>query len=83
MALVVKRSCIIGFRTCVFPIIDFDNVKYRSENLYLMEKSVGNLEMKLSKDFDLSISFKYQILSLFYETKGILKELDMIKSKFN
>lgn len=41
------------------------------------------LEMKLSKDFDLSISFKYQILSLFYETKGILKELDMIKSKFN
>lgn len=48
MALVVKRSCIIGFRTCVFPIIDFDNVKYRSENLYLMEKSVGNLEMKLS-----------------------------------
>lgn len=37
-----------GFRTCVFPIIDFDDVKYRNEKLYIIEKSVENLEMKLS-----------------------------------
>lgn len=62
MALVVKRSCIIGFRTCVFPIIDFDDVKYRSENLYLMEKSVGNLEMKLSSASFILVIFSTEVV---------------------
>lgn len=62
MALVVKRSCIIGFRTCVFPIVDFDDVKYRSENLHLMEKSVGNLEMKLSSASFILVIFSTEVV---------------------